>query len=58
MYTGSVLLYLRPGKGSTPLHFLWACDPLWHHVQDRREREQQDLELAKEIAEDEEEDFP
>ena len=28
-------------------------------MQDRREREQQDLELAKEIAEDEEEDdFP
>ena len=27
-------------------------------VQDRREREQQDLELAKEIAEDDEEDFP
>ena len=29
------------------------------HIQERREREQQDLELAKEMAEeDEEEDFP
>ena len=40
-------------------HFLFIWLALWYSVQDRKEREQQDIELAKEMADDEEEEeFP
>ena len=50
-------LKIYPSKNKfLPLH---APSSIPTHIQERREREQQDLELAKEMAEeDEEEDFP